>query len=65
MITNVELPGRTFWSLILVCVWLQFQPATANPNIVKDCDICPEMIAIPTGSYTMGAPRSEKESDTT
>src|SRR5262249_26029320 len=26
----------------------------------KDCDVCPEMVVVPAGSFTMGSPESEK-----
>jgi len=33
-----------------------------NPGAVfKDCDVCPEMVVIPAGSFTMGSPASEPE----
>lgn len=30
-------------------------------QIVKDCDICPELVVIPAGSFMMGSPESEPE----
>jgi formylglycine-generating enzyme required for sulfatase activity len=29
----------------------------------KECDVCPEMVVVPTGSFSMGSPTSEKERD--
>jgi formylglycine-generating enzyme required for sulfatase activity len=35
-------------------------PATTYVGkAIKDCDVCPNMVAIPTGSFTMGSPSSE------
>jgi formylglycine-generating enzyme required for sulfatase activity len=33
----------------------------AAPKSVRDCDVCPEMVMIPAGSFMMGSPASEKE----
>ncbi len=27
----------------------------------KDCDVCPEMVVLPAGEFTMGSPKSEKD----
>jgi formylglycine-generating enzyme required for sulfatase activity len=33
------------------------QPQTVKPGAVfKDCDVCPEMVVIPSGSFLMGSP---------
>lgn len=29
----------------------------------KECDVCPEMVVVPAGTFTMGSPKSEKERD--
>src|SRR6266576_1152431 len=29
----------------------------------KECDICPEMVVVPKGSFTMGTPTSEPDRD--
>jgi formylglycine-generating enzyme required for sulfatase activity len=29
----------------------------------KECDTCPEMVVVPSGSFTMGSPASEKDRD--
>ena len=34
------------------------RPATAQTTF-QDCDVCPEMVVIPAGSYVMGAPENE------
>jgi formylglycine-generating enzyme required for sulfatase activity len=28
-------------------------------DVFKDCDVCPEMVALPGGTFTMGSPRNE------
>ena len=39
--------------------------ATYKPGqVLRDCDICPEMVVIPTGSFVMGSAESEKDRDT-
>ena len=37
----------------------QAQKATS----VKDCDVCPEMVTVPAGQFTMGSPKSEIDRD--
>jgi formylglycine-generating enzyme required for sulfatase activity len=46
---------------------LRAQPLTAEAeralkpgDSFKDCDVCPEMVVLPAGSFTMGSPESEK-----
>lgn len=31
----------------------------AAGTVFKDCEVCPEMVVIPAGSFTMGSPASE------
>ena len=39
-------------------------PKTYNPgDTFKDCDICPEMVVIPAGSFMMGSPSYEEGRD--
>ena len=33
--------------------------ATAGPKSFRDCDVCPEMVTIPAGSFLMGSPENE------
>ncbi len=35
--------------------------ASATGSIFRDCDVCPEMIVLPAGSYIMGSPPSERD----
>ena len=28
-------------------------------GMLQDCDICPEMVAVPDGTFMMGAPETE------
>jgi formylglycine-generating enzyme required for sulfatase activity len=38
------------------------QEATRAGRVFRDCaDVCPEMVVVPAGSYTMGSPASEKD----
>lgn len=32
-------------------------------QVVKDCDVCPELVVLPQGSFVMGSPGSEPERD--
>jgi len=36
------------------------KPAEKRGKMFRDCPDCPEMVVIPTGSFTMGSPSSEK-----
>ena len=42
-------------------------PARATPGspgtVIKDCDACPEMVAIPGGSFLMGSPPGQGDAD--
>jgi formylglycine-generating enzyme required for sulfatase activity len=29
----------------------------------KDCEMCPEMVAVPPGTFIMGSPETEKDRD--
>jgi len=33
--------------------------APVAPCLQKDCDLCPEMVALPAGEFMMGSPESE------
>ena len=32
-------------------------------TVFKECPLCPEMVVVPAGTFTMGAPESEEGSD--
>lgn len=32
-------------------------------RVFSDCDVCPEMVVVPAGSFMMGSPSSEKDKD--
>jgi formylglycine-generating enzyme required for sulfatase activity len=34
--------------------------ALKSATTFRECDVCPEMVVVPTGSFTMGSPESEK-----
>src|SRR5262249_1189233 len=38
-----------------------FKPAAGKSEYFKDCEICPEMVVVPAGSFLMGSPASEPE----
>ncbi len=35
--------------------------AQAVGEVFRDCDVCPEMVLVPAGSFTMGSPETEEE----
>ena len=40
------------------------QERTLKPkDTFKECDVCPEMVVVPAGSFTMGSPEDEKDRD--
>jgi formylglycine-generating enzyme required for sulfatase activity len=41
----------------------QAAPAAAAPRVIKDCSVCPELIPIPAGVFTMGSPSDEPDRD--
>src|SRR5437868_1880769 len=47
------------WSVLLLFVAMCSLSAAAPSTSFRDCDVCPEMVAIPPGSFTMGSPESE------
>src|SRR5215831_11590033 len=38
-----------------------FKPGAGKSAHFKDCDTCPEMVVVPTGSFMMGSPKNEPE----
>ena len=57
--------SRTSLSLLLGAAsvaGIAIAPAQAQPDpgtTFRDCDVCPEMVAIPAGSFVMGSPTDE------
>src|SRR5262245_37265952 len=39
------------------------QGALQPQDLFKECEACPEMVVVPAGEFTMGAPETEKSSD--
>ena len=47
--------------LVLVIATLAAAPALAAPGAVfRDCATCPEMVVVPSGTFTMGSPAGEE-----
>ena len=46
--------------LILLAVagagWASSLAAQGPGRIIRDCDVCPEMVVVPPGSFMMGSP---------
>jgi formylglycine-generating enzyme required for sulfatase activity len=38
-----------------------FKPGAGKTEYFKDCPTCPEMVVVPSGTFTMGAPASEPD----
>ncbi len=53
--------------LILLAVagagWASSLVAQGPGRIIRDCDVCPEMVVVPPGSFMMGSPDSEAGRD--
>ena len=39
--------------------WASSLAAQGPGRIIRDCDVCPEMVVVPPGSFMMGSPDSE------
>jgi formylglycine-generating enzyme required for sulfatase activity len=49
--------------LLLCCVWVAFHPAWAEEQTnreFQECSDCPQMVAIPAGTFRMGSPAAEQ-----
>jgi len=44
-------------------LWKLEELAVRPLDAFKECDVCPEMVAIPTGAFMMGAPDDEESSE--
>jgi formylglycine-generating enzyme required for sulfatase activity len=58
--TNNEQEPYTYASLGGSALYLN---ETRTPKSFRDCDICPEMVEVPAGSFMMGSPETEKLRD--
>ena len=47
-------------ALFLVLFGATHTAVSAAPDTFKDCDVCPEMVVIPAGQFTMGSPADEE-----
>jgi formylglycine-generating enzyme required for sulfatase activity len=44
-------------------LWWAEERAVRPMDIFKECEACPEMVVVPAGEFTMGAPKSEENSE--
>lgn len=58
--------GRAAWAArgpwilaALVCAALGAE-ARAAPEVIRDCEACPEMVVVPAGSFVMGSTAEER-----
>ena len=47
------------WPVVLLFMAMSNFSAAGPSTSFRDCDVCPEMVAIPAGSFTMGSPETE------
>lgn len=68
-IPSASRQSSTLARLLQIAVLLGFTPALANsgaagePHSFRDCEACPEMVALPAGSFEMGAQKGEPWAD--
>ena len=62
--------GKVLWSILCVCLLLAglegyvwWEKNDNTDNTFKDCAECPEMVVVPSGSFTMGSPTGEDGRD--
>jgi formylglycine-generating enzyme required for sulfatase activity len=48
-------------SISLSVLTTQAEGALKPKDVFKECDKCPEMVVVPSGSFTMGSPDNDKE----
>ena len=48
-------------AIVVLLPLLDRAQAQVVPQAFSDCADCPEMVALPGGSFTMGVPRGEEE----
>ncbi|MCF5355080.1 SUMF1/EgtB/PvdO family nonheme iron enzyme, partial [Pseudomonas syringae] len=53
------LPLSALLGLLLCDSALAATPVSAPGKVFKDCKDCPEMVVLPAGTFTMGAPEEE------
>ena len=69
----VRAPHQVRWWLVALLVLsisgfaMSVRPVAAQEvgEVFKDCDICPEMVVVPPGTFLMGSPDSEERRWTT
>jgi formylglycine-generating enzyme required for sulfatase activity len=61
VVASVNRADTALLSLSSSLALSQAEEALLKPNdVFKECDDCPEMVVIPSGSFTMGSPESER-----
>ncbi len=54
---------RFYFSFVLIfvggCVGSSIEAQSAATDTIKDCEVCPELVVIPAGSFLMGSPQDE------
>jgi formylglycine-generating enzyme required for sulfatase activity len=64
VVGSIEKIGERHSVTVVAARWLSRQATEAiSASSLRDCDVCPEMMAIPAGSFTMGSPNNEPGRD--